>query len=249
MMRKKLQIGVYLSVWIIMTVILAGAPFYFSKDQLLWLTSVFVLVMVWGCVTYLCLEHTPIGKDVLCYIRGVILSFRCQCKTRKIRVGKNVRVSHPNNITFGKNIEIMQEAVFAPLYKNNKKFPSKIIVGNNVHFGVQDRIASACSVTIEDDVLFAAFVHVTDHSHEFHDISRPVIAQGVYSKGPVRIKRGAWLGFGCHILSGVTIGEGSVVGANAVVTRDVPDHCAVAGNPARIISYYDFEEKVWKSVH
>lgn len=192
-------------------------------------------------------SYTKAGKDVMCYLRGIILSLKCKCSSRKIKVGKGVRIFHPRNITFGKNVEILQEAVFAPYAKNDEKYPSKIIVGNNVHFGVQDRIASANKVVIEDDVLFAAFVHITDHSHEFHNIGKSIINQGIYSKGPVIIKRGAWLAFGCHILSDVTVGEYSVVAANSVVTKDVPAYSVVAGNPARVVSRYDFNEKKWVS--
>ena len=191
--------------------------------------------------------YTKTGKETMCYIRGFVLSFKCQCISRKIKVGNGVRIFHPENISFGKNVEILQEAVFAPFARKNKKFPSKIIVGNNVHFGVQDRIAAANQVVIEDDVLFAAFVHITDHSHEFHEVGKPILNQGIYSKGPVTIKRGAWLAFGCHILSGVTVGEYSVVAANAVVTKDVPAYSVVAGNPAKVISRYDFNAKQWVS--
>src|SRR5438046_10634158 len=54
---------------------------------------------------------------------------------------------------------------------------------------------------------------------------------------PVRICRGAWIGFGALILKGVTIGEGGIVGANSVVTRDVPPRCVVAGSPARVVKH------------
>lgn len=103
-------------------------------------------------------------------------------------------------------------------------------------------------VRIDDDVLFAAFVHITDHSHDYQDIALPINKQGVISKGPVHICRGAWLAFGCHVLSGVTVGEHSVVAANAVVTKDVPPYTVVAGNPARIVRQYDFESREWLPV-
>lgn len=104
------------------------------------------------------------------------------------------------------------------------------------------------SVTIEDNVLFAAFVHITDHSHEYRQVGVPIRLQSVFSKGPIVIKRGAWLAFGCHILSGVTVGEGAVVAANSVVTKDVPAYTVVAGNPARIISRYNSETNEWEKI-
>lgn len=129
-----------------------------------------------------------------------------------------------------------------------KSYPSEIKIGNNVSFGAYDRIASAYSVIIEDDVLFAAFVHVTDHSHGYEDIQTPISKQDIIYKGPVVIKKGSWLAFGCHILSGVTVGEHSVVAANSVVTKDVPPYSIVAGNPARVVKQYNFEKKTWEKI-
>ena len=57
------------------------------------------------------------------------------------------------------------------------------------------------------------------------------------SHGKIRIKDKAWIGFNAIILKGVTIGEGAIVGAGSVVTKDVPDYAVVAGNPAKIIKY------------
>ena len=122
---------------------------------------------------------------------------------------------------------------------------TNIVIGNNVSIGAYDRIASAYSVVIEDDVLMAAFVHITDHSHGYEDVSQPICKQPIIHKGPIVIKKGSWLAFGCHILSGATIGEHSVVAANSVVTKDVPPYSVVAGNPARIVKQYDFEKKKW----
>ena len=66
--------------------------------------------------------------------------------------------------------------------------------------------------------------------------------QGDYFKGAVRLRQGCWLGIGVVILPGVTIGRNSVVVANSVVTRDVPDYAVVAGNPAKIIKVLDPSE-------
>ncbi|MCC8094198.1 MAG: acyltransferase, partial [Tannerellaceae bacterium] len=188
---------------------------------------------------------TEEGKMAMNRIRGLywgVLDGTC----KNLKVGTNVAFNHPKNITFGNDCIVLQNAVFAPLDQyNSVKYESKIIVGNRVNFGAFDRIASMNEVIIEDDVLFAAFVHVTDHSHDYKRFGIPIKNQGVFSKGPVRIKKGAWLAFGCHVLSGVTIGEYSVVAANAVVTKDVPPYTVVAGNPAKIVSQYDLNSGEW----
>lgn len=164
-------------------------------------------------------------------------------------MGKNTNIMYPDKISFGNNCDIADNVVLAPLVNHHKqRYPSLIKIGNNVHIGNSNRIASMNQILIEDDVLFAAFVHITDHSHEYQEVGTPISNQGVYSKGPVTIKRGAWLSFGCHILSGVTVGECSVVAANAVVTKDVPDYSVVGGNPARVLKKYDFDSCKWESV-
>jgi lipopolysaccharide O-acetyltransferase len=67
----------------------------------------------------------------------------------------------------------------------------------------------------------------------------------VYNGEPVTINGGAWLGERCCILSGVTIGRKSIIGANSVVTKDIPDFCIAAGNPAKVIKHYDFNLHRW----
>ncbi|MNY78908.1 Galactoside O-acetyltransferase [compost metagenome] len=63
----------------------------------------------------------------------------------------------------------------------------------------------------------------------------PPAKRRLYSKGPVIIEDNVWLGEGVVVLPGVTIGENSIVGANAVVTKSIPKNCVAGGNPARII--------------
>ena len=182
-------------------------------------------------------------------IRGVILSHKLDCCPKKLRVGKDVIVFHPQHISIGNNVSILQRAALCPLHKHNTRdYPSEIKIGNNVSIGAYNRIASAYSVTIEDDVLFAAFVHVTDHSHGYEDINQPIYKQDIIHKGPVVIKKGTWLAFGCHVLSGVTIGEHCVVAANSVVTKDVPPYSVVAGNPAKVVKRYNFDSKQWERI-
>lgn len=168
-------------------------------------------------------------------------------RPKKLAISKDVVFLHPEHIFWGNNCSVNQRAAICPLHSHlGKKYPSVIKIGNNVSIGAYDRIASAYSVTIEDDVLMAAFVHITDHSHGYEDVSVPINRQNIIHKGPVVIGRGTWLAFGCHILSGVKIGEHCVVAANSVVTKNVPPFCIVAGNPARIVKKYNPEMKAWE---
>ena len=82
------------------------------------------------------------------------------------------------------------------------------------------------SVTLEDDVLMAGYNYILTHNWI-----------GNFKIAPVHVKRGAMVGLGAILLPGVTVGEHAVVGAGAVVTRDVPDYMVVAGSPARIVTH------------
>jgi acetyltransferase-like isoleucine patch superfamily enzyme len=89
-------------------------------------------------------------------------------------------------------------------------------------------------VEIGDSALVADSVYVCDFDHKFADLEMPIKDQGI-AKSRVRIDRNVWLGTKVTVARGVRIGEGAVVGANAVVTHDLPAYCVAAGIPARVI--------------
>lgn len=210
---------------------------------------IFNLTLVWILLGVALVGTNNFQNIVIRRLRGWLYRFRFRHAGKGLKVGKDVKIFHSKKVSIGRNCEILDGAVIAPLRSHRGKvFPSNIEIGNNVHIGANDRIASAYHVKIEDDVLFAAFVHITDHSHEYYHVGTPILEQGIISKGEVTIKRGAWLAFGCHVLSGVTIGEGAVVAANAVVTKDVPAYSVVAGNPAKMVKRYNMETRTWENV-
>lgn len=118
----------------------------------------------------------------------------------------------------------------------DKRFTPRITIGDRVSINYDCHIGCVNEVTIGNDVLLASRVYISDHSHgapDYHDIHTPPSERKVFSKGPVVIEDGAWIGEGACILPGVRIGRHAIVGANAVVTRDVPPYTVVAGVPAR----------------
>lgn len=118
---------------------------------------------------------------------------------------------------------------------NFRDLPNAFIkIGRDTFIGESVVIRGQGGVTIGDSVLLAPMVKVLAVNHIYADISRPVIEQGISGRGIV-IEDGAWIGAGAAILDGVRVGKGAVVGANAVVTRDVPPHCIAVGVPARVV--------------
>ena len=110
-----------------------------------------------------------------------------------------------------------------------------------VSIGSGTSIAGACvisavrSVVLEEDVLLARNVYISDHSHKYNKTGTSILDQGLDNIKPVLIKRGSWLGQNVVVCPGVTIGRGAVVGANSVVNQDIPDYAVAAGAPARVV--------------
>ena len=120
---------------------------------------------------------------------------------------------------------------------------SKISIGANVvirpsTFLFADPQVGGGEIVIEDNVLIGSGVHFYTNNHNFSNPNIPIIKQGYptpNSADGIRVEEGAWIGAGCIILPGVTIGKNAVVGGGAVVTRSVEAGVVVAGNPARAL--------------
>lgn len=144
-----------------------------------------------------------------------------------------------NNISIGDRFTARRRLRLETYEEHNgKKYSPKIIIGNDVSFNYDIHIGAINKIVIEDGVLLASKVFITDHNHGKsiqEELGVPPQKRILWSKGPVHIKENAWIGEGVAILPGVTIGKNSIIGANSVVTRDIPDNCIVAGNPAQII--------------
>jgi len=133
--------------------------------------------------------------------------------------------------TFGENSEFRPYAYAI--------FPSRISIGNNVVvrpgsmlFAVDD---PAGTIVLEDDVIMGSGVHFYVSNHKFDRTDISIQYQGHHQPKEIRVKKGAWIGANAIILNGVTIGENAVVGAGAIVTKDVEPFTIVGGNPARLI--------------
>lgn len=109
-----------------------------------------------------------------------------------------------------------------------------VFIGNNSRIGLHNTIIGP--VTIGHHVILAQGVTVTALNHNYADPVIPICQQGV-STAPIVVNDDAWIGANVVILPGVTIGSHVVVAAGAVVTKDVPDHCIVAGVPAKVIKH------------
>lgn len=110
----------------------------------------------------------------------------------------------------------------------------QLTIGSRNYFNKNVKIVCFEKIEIGDDCLFADSVHIYDHDHRYDDLSKPISQQG-YAMAPVKIGNNVWLGAKVTVLKGVAIGEGTIVGANSVVTKDLPAFSVCGGIPAKVI--------------
>ena len=110
--------------------------------------------------------------------------------------------------------------------------PNNVKIGNNVIIMNGVLMMSAGGITIEDQVFIEPKVKLISNNHDFYE-------RDVLTCKPILIKKGALIKAGSSILSGITVGEYSIVETDSVVTKDVPDYAIVGGNPAKMIKYLD----------
>jgi acetyltransferase-like isoleucine patch superfamily enzyme len=114
----------------------------------------------------------------------------------------------------------------------------RIGAGSFLNLGVM--VAAAELVEIGEHCMFANGCFVTDANHRFDDPDQPVPWQGFNTKGPTRIADNVWCGAHVVVTSGVTIGERCVIGANSVVTEDIPAFSIAAGAPAKVLRAIEY---------
>lgn len=123
----------------------------------------------------------------------------------------------------GRNVDI----------EKNARFSHRIKLGTHSGIGMGARLYGP--ITIGDYVMMGPECWIYTQNHETGDVSVPMREQGPQPERPVTIGNDVWIGGRVTILPGVKIGNGVIIGAGAVVTKDVPDYAVVGGNPARIL--------------
>ena len=118
---------------------------------------------------------------------------------------------------------------------------ARIRIGGGSFLNIAVMVAAVELVEIGEHCMFANGCFVTDGNHRFDDPDKPVPWQGFSSKGPTRVGDNVWCGANVVVASGVTIGERCVIGANSVVTEDVPAYSVAAGAPARVLRKVEYE--------
>jgi len=150
-----------------------------------------------------------------------------------------INTTGADKISIGKNSVIGKGTILQAWSSfKGQTFSPSIIIGNDCHIGQFSHITAIGNITIEDGVLTGRRVLISDNSHGRLEDSlngiMPELRQ-LKTKGDVHICKNAWLGDNVVVLSGVTIGEGAIIGANAVVNKNVEPYSIFAGVPAKRI--------------
>lgn len=159
----------------------------------------------------------------------------------------------PNTIFNERYIEIGEDTLIGPgvslsagMVPGQECITSPVVkIGDRCLIGKGSGIVGHFSIIIGNDVWTGHHVYITDQNHGYVDVGRPISQQSQPERSVV-IGDETWLGFGSVVLPGVTIGKHVVVGANSVVTHDLPDYCVAVGAPARVVRR--FENGEWISV-
>jgi len=194
-------------------------------------------------------------KGFWAYLRGLTLRPRLRACAGRFFLGRQTRILFPDYLSVGRNVAI-GDYVYMTCYGrrgitlgNNVRLrefgwvqvtshltnPGEgLIVGDNTYIGPHCLLGAGGLITIGRDVALGAYVQLLAENHNFADPALAINEQGVTRRG-ITIEDGCWLGNSVIVLDGVRIGARSVIGAGAVVTRDVPPDSVAVGNPARVV--------------
>lgn len=191
-------------------------------------------------------------------ILGMIQLAYWLCKTKlidkKIRLIRfPIVIRGRKYINFGEKLTTGVGCRFE-CYPGNDSRKLKLSFGKNVQVNDYVHIVSMDSITIGDNVLMASHVFISDNSHGCYkgcdNDSSPLVPpiQREYLTAPISIGNNTWIGEGVIIMPGVTIGEGCVIGAHSVVSRDIPQYSIAVGSPARVVKRFVFENNRWEKL-
>lgn len=128
-------------------------------------------------------------------------------------------------------------AIFEPLQVN---YPDRVFIGRDVYVGAGALFHSAGGLRIGDGCIFGPYVHIYTSNHRYEGADAVPFDETEYFE-PVDIGRNVWIAGDAVILPGVTVGEGAVIAAGAVVVKDVPAGAVVGGCPARVLKTRDMD--------
>lgn len=164
---------------------------------------------------------------------------------KEVSIGLNCQFIGMNNITIGKGSCVGDNSWLNVCIRDEK---IRMTIGETVLIGRQSVISAANILTIGAYCVFAPRVYISNADHLYKNIDLPILCQGFVQDKILVIEENCWFGINCVIIGNITVGRGSVVAANAVVTKDIPPFSVVAGAMSEIIKMYNPKTKTWDRV-
>ena len=158
------------------------------------------------------------------------------------------RISIGNNTWIGRNSVIQVIGSYPDSEAGGQQFHSSLWIGDDVHCTESLRVLCAGNMAIGNHVLIAPNVFICDNNHGLDPTKEDGYRRQNLTVEDVKICDGVWIGQGAYIMPGVTIGEHSIIGANSVVTHDIPAYSIAAGSPARVFKRWNFKSNRWERV-
>lgn len=191
------------------------------------------------------------------WLRGLWWRIRFRQCGARLLAGRRLNILFPRRIVVGNNVLLGDYSFINGLARDGIRIGNNVsirefawiqatsvldelgvglVIGDNTYIGPRSILGAGGGITIGENVAIGAGANILAENHEFRDPARPIHQQGVTRRGIV-IEEDVWIGNGVTVLDGVRIGEGAVVGAASVVTKDVAPRVIVVGNPARVVGH------------
>jgi acetyltransferase-like isoleucine patch superfamily enzyme len=205
------------------------------KKLLIRLEDIVMLTKIIDVIEIFYLSLTYRKRRVISFIIGL----RFSGTVGHVFFGSNCIIKgHKNIYLKGRFVALERNRIEAICCHGKQIFSPKILIGNDVSMEYDCHIGSINRVEIGNHVLIASRVYISDHTHgEITNADLLVVPNKrlIVSKGPIIIEDEVWLGEGVIILPNVRIGRSAIIGANSVVTHNIPPYSVAVGSPAKVI--------------
>lgn len=190
-------------------------------------------------------------------LRGKVFSLGWRNIAEDVFIGKNVRIIEKKRLMVGKKSKLHDGVFIDALSRESVWIGDNVVIGSNTRiectgslsamgkgvkignrstFGSDCMFGAAGGIEIGDDVVAGQYIRFHSENHNFDDKTKLIKEQGVAHKG-IKVGNNCWIGSGAVFLDGAELGDGCVVGADAVITKKFPSNAVVAGVPATLIRY------------
>lgn len=160
-------------------------------------------------------------------MRRILMRALCKRVGNDLQVGCNVVLKHPETMEFGNSVFIGAQTMIQGRFDGTCKIGNHVWIGPQAYFDARDLI-------LEDYVGWGPGAKVLGSVHTGMPVEQPIITTGLIIQ-PVRVGLGADVGMNASILPGVHVGAQAIIGAGAVVTKDIPEYAIAAGVPAHVL--------------